>query len=568
MRFPKTAAFLAAALIWGSAWADTTIPDAARAAFNKAELAREEGRLADALKLYREAIDAHGVYEAAHAGYLAALRGLGDTSPARPLYAELIDKHQTSVELQVFKAAVSEPETGLPALQKLIEDYPGNKRAWIELARMQLHTGAESEAEDTLKDLLKKDSEFALARVLLGDVFLNKRKYTKARKEYKEALSAERDFVPAHLKLAWCEHLAGNTNQALQILGTLVGDNQYPNLVAAHWLLAVIRTELDKLDDALQSIERILSIAKDDFNALIAKGQLLLRQGKPAEAAKVFTRATEIKPDSSDALFCLGWAYEKAADAPEIQDAQKKERLARAVEAYEKCANVDPGVRPRDSLGFVYLLGDLHQEAVTQFRRAKDINPEYAPALNNLGLAQDIADNRAEAKKRYEYVLSKIDKKNVRARVMLALDLWLDGSPPKAIRELQRALKVDPEDDLAWTFLGDIYVDSKKIESAIKSYKQAVKINEGNFIAWFHMGLAYDDYKRKFEEAEKCYEKAHQATVNPPVELLLRLAEINDEELLNQLEKALQYYQAYVEAGGDVEWVPDRVEELKEMLGK
>jgi superkiller protein 3 len=278
--------------------------------------------------------------------------------------------------------------------------------------------------------------------------------------------------------------------------------------VAAHWLLAFIQVDRKDWDAAVKAMDKVLAIDKDDFQALIAKGQILLLASKPTEAAKAFEQATQVRRDSGLAFFCLGWAHEKAADAPELQDAQRKEKLVAAAEAYTKCTEVDPGVRPRDSLGFVYLLTEKHGEAVTQFKRATDIDPDFAPSVNNLGLAQDMADNRVEAKKRYDLVLKKIDKKNVRARVMLALDLWLDGSAAKAIKELQAALKIAPEDDLAWTFLGDIHYDSRKVSSAITAYKKAVEINDRNFMAWYHMGIAYDDDKRKDEDADRCYRKA------------------------------------------------------------
>jgi len=203
---------------------------------------------------------------------------------------------------------------------------------------------------------------------------------------------------------------------------------------------------------------------------------------------------------------------------------------------------------------------------VTQFKRATDIDPDFAPAVNNLGLAQDMADNRVEAKKRYDLVLKKIDKKNVRARVMLALDLWLDGSAAKAIKELQAALKIAPEDDLAWTFLGDIHYDSRKVSSAITAYKKAVEINDRNFMAWYHMGIAYDDDKRKDEDADRCYRKALEAKPDPPVALVLRLAEINEVDVLNRPKEALKFYQLYVDLGGKEDWVPARIEELKEAL--
>jgi len=316
----------------------------------------------------------------------------------------------------------------------------------------------------------------------------------------------------------------------------------------------------------------VLTIDANDFQGYLAKGHLLLRQGKPVEAAAAFARAVELNERSSDALYCLGWAHEKSADSPEIQDAQKKERLAKAADAYEKCASMDPGVAPRDSLGFVYLLGDKHAEAVMQFRRAADIDPKYAPAINNLGLASDIADNRAEAKKRYETVLGKIDRENVRARVMLALDLWLDGSATKAIKEMEKALKSAPNDDLAWTFLGDVYYDANKVDSSIKAFKKATELNEKNFFAWFHMGRAYEDDKRKYEEAERCYQKAIQVRADPPAEIFLRLGMLHDVDALDNPDKAIQYYQAFLDNGGDISgdfaWVPGRIEELRELVGK
>lgn len=223
---------------------------------------------------------------------------------------------------------------------------------------------------------------------------------------------------------------------------------------------------------------------------------------------------------------------------------------------------------PADSLGFVYLLGEKHADAMTQFRRAGDIDPKFAPAQNNIGLGADIADNRGEAKKRYELVLSKIDKQNVRAIVMLALDYWLDGSSSKAIKELERALKYKPEDDLAWTFLGDIHYDNKKIDNAIKAYRKATEINPKNFTAWYHMGIAYDDDKRKNEEADQCFRKALEARPDPPLELVLRIALVNDDDGLNRPEESLKFYQLYLDLGGTEDWVPQRVDDLKAELTK
>lgn len=558
------------ALLVRVAGADTTVPPEARLLFEKAEIAREEGRLEQAADLYKQAIELYPLYEEAHAAYLASLRGTDNLAAAVPLYASLVGKHPESLELKAFEAAAQEPAAAVGALEPLASRNPDNFRIRLELARALLYCGRLTDAEETLKAALKLSAASAAARTLLGDVYFADGKYAKARKEYEGALEADVSYVPAQLRLALAMHRMTNSAEATTLLGRLLSDDNYPRLAAGHWLMAMVRADQGKIDEALQSVEKLLAVDVDDYDALMAKGLLLLRK-KPFDAAPVFQKAAEKNPRGSDALFCLGWAFEKAAEAPDLQDAGRQERLAKAAEAYEKCAGMDPGVRPRDSLGFVYLLTNKHAEATKEFKRSTDIDPEFAPAHNNLGLASDMADNRAEAKRRYELVLAKVDKENVRARVMLALDLWLDGSATKAIKELEKVVKDAPEDDLAWTFLGDVYYDMNKVDPAIKAYKKASEINEKNFFAWYHMGIVYEDDKRKYEEAERCYDKAIQVRADPPAEIFLRLGVLNDANGLDRPEKALQYYQTYIDNGGDVtgdnDWVPGRIELLKELIG-
>ncbi len=559
-----TFACVALAFTTANVYADT-VPANARAIFDKAEVLREEGNLEKAAEAYVQAIEAHPSYDGAHAGYLACLRGIGDLFPARKLYAKLASKHPNVMEVQVFAAACQEPKDALPALGKICDDFPGLYRAWVEWGRLQLSMGETKAAEASFKAAIKVSSDNPLAHTLLGDVSFSKKKYSGAYKAYNAARELDKSYIPAQLRWAHCRHRMNKTEEGLKVLNRLVAEDNLPRLVAGWWMIAVIQLESGKTDEAMKAIDTVLTIDKGDLAASLIKGTLLLKMEKPTEATKVFAEAVKANENSAEALFCLGWAYEKSSDAPEIQEAARKERLQKAAEAYEKCTSVDPGVRPRDSLGFVYLLGDLFEDAVRQFERATDLDKKFAPAANNLGLADDLADNRAAAKQRYEIVLKKIDRYNVRALVMLALDLWLDGNATKALKSLEKAVKIDPKDDLAFTFIGDIHYDNKKVNSAIKAYQKAVALNDANFFAWYHMGIAYDEDKRKYEEAEKCYEKAFNAEPSPPLDLLLRLGSINDIDVLDRPEKALQYYQAYIDAGGTEEWIPERIEDLKEL---
>ena len=566
---PSLGLLLGLTAFTGRVWADETPPEA-RAQFDKAEIAREEGRLEHAADLYKKAIEAHPLYEVAHVGYLASLRGTGDLFAAQDFYADLVAKHADSVELKAFAASTEEPDKAIEALKALASAHAENLRVQLELGRAYLRSNDPKRAEKPFKNILKADANNLAARTMLGDVAMARGKPRGARKDYEAVLEVDASYVPAHLRLALAFHADKKSGKALAILGKLVSEDAYPNLVAAHWLLAKIRLDMGKTEDAIKSIDRILTIDKGDFDALLAKGILLLKMEKPDAAVKVFTQATAKNPRSSEAMFALGWANEKWADAPGADDAKQKDRLTAAAAAYENCTNLDPSVRPRDSLGFAYLLANRSADAVLQFKRAADTDTKFAASVNNLGLVSDMADNRAAAKKKYEQVLRKISRNNVRALVMLALDHWLDGASSKAIKGLEKAVKLDPEDDLAWTFLGDVHADRQKWSRAIDSYKKATELNPRNFIAWYHMGQIYQDHKRKWEEADRCFRKAVEAKANPPHELFLRLAEVNEDDGLDDKAESLKFYKQYKEAGGSTEppwdWIDERIEELEEAL--
>jgi tetratricopeptide (TPR) repeat protein len=465
---------------------DAQIPPAARNSFDKASIAREEGRVQDACQLYRQAIEAHPLYWDAHASYLDCLRSLGQLSAARDVYAGLVEKHGGSFLLKVFQAASLEPDQARTALQALSAEKPGDARALTELGRVALLGDDPRAAEKHLKQAVRSDPNLVVAHLLLGDAALRVRRWPTARKSYQAALEIDPSSAPAHLRVAVSWHRQGKSDKALEILRNLLSEDNLPRLVAGHWTLVVIHAELEQYKQALGSVDRILAIRKEDLRAHIAKGNLLLLEGDAAAAVKVLAAAAEKNPRSAAALFALGWAYEKAADAPEIDDATKRDRLTMSAEAYEKCTRLDPTVRPRDSLGFVQLLRQ-DKQAEANFKQARDIDPKFAPAVNNLGLWADIADDRAEAMKRYNIVLKQIDKQNVRALVSIALDHWLQGSRVKAIQFLEQALKIDSEDDLAWTFLGDVHWDKGNksgFRAAVRCYRRAVAINDKNFIAW------------------------------------------------------------------------------------
>jgi len=539
------------------------VSDEARKRFDAAEVAREQGKLKIAADAYKEAIEASPFYWDAHAGYLSALRGLDDFTGASEFYAGLLKAHQSSLDLNVYAAGAQAPADAYAALKELNNEYQVNSetlRISIEFGRAAILVGEYKNAEKALKAALKVKEHSLTARTLLGDAYLHDGKHTKARKEYEANLVLDSSHIPSLIRVSVCWHRAKKSDRAIASLTKLVAEENLPELVSAHWTLCLIYTELGRIDDAIKTLDTILAIHKENPPALIAKGQLLLDKNQPMEAVKVFEEAVELTK-SPLAHFCLAWAYEVGADAPEVDEAKQTERLTAAAEQYAKAARGDPGARPRDSLGFMQLRLGEHRDAITQFKRARDIDPGFATASNNLGLASDMADNTSEAMKRYDTVLAKIEKKNLRAMVSLGLDYWLQGRMPKAIKKFKEALKVDPKDDLIYTFMGDVHYDNRKLKDAIRAYKKAVAINPKNFTAWYHMGIAYD-VDKKLDDAKDAYKSALDAKPDPPADLWRRYGWVNLD--VKEYDEALKAFKEYIQMVGTDETIEEVIAELEE----
>lgn len=110
-----------------------------------------------------------------------------------------------------------------------------------------------------------------------------------------------------------------------------------------------------------------------------------------AKAIECFEETLRSKPHSTDTLFYLGLAYDKAGD---------KEK---AIESFKEVIRLKPiASYAYYNLGFCYKdLGD-YQKAIESFKEAIRIKPDYDRARGNLGMAYVEVGDIANALKEYE----------------------------------------------------------------------------------------------------------------------------------------------------------------------
>ena len=185
---------------------------------------------------------------------------------------------------------------------------------------------------------------------------------------------------------AWREHL---------IRRALESDPDHPVALAE---LATTFRLLRRYEEALELLERQRRQRPDDFGVLADIGRCLSGLQRYREAEEVLRRALE-GLDNAPTRYELGVVLDRAG------------RLS---------------------------------DAIAEYRRALDHNPNHLEALNNLGVALAGQGRMDEAARRFERVLA-VDPENADAHANLGLALAAAGARDDAASAFREALRLDPD---------------------------------------------------------------------------------------------------------------------------
>ncbi len=190
------------------------------------------------------------------------------------------------------------------------------------------------------------------------------------------------------------------------------------------------------------------------------------------------------------------------------------------------------------------ILGDCRRfdEAITQYRTALKIKPDYPEAYYNLGLALSECGRLDEAIVNYRKALE-IKPVFAAAYNNLGAALAGRGQFDEAIASCRKALAIAPNDADTYSNFGMALAGAGRMEDAIAEYRKAVEINPNEAKSHYNLGNALVNCQR-IDEAITQYEKALQIEPNlVPAHnnfgtLLARIRRFD--EAIAQYEKSLQ----------------------------
>ncbi len=230
------------------------------------------------------------------------------------------------------------------------------------------------------------------------------------------------------LAVQWLEQ--GKAEQTLPLLAKHCSHN--PSDVSGWYLLGACQHQLKLLPDALQSLERALSIEPRHIQSRLAKGVVLNELGRPQEALQVFRKALHLAPTDAQLLLNTGLLLEQGGD------------LRAALERYDQALKHHPGfIAALLNRGALLLRLQRLEEALDNNRKLAQLQPEWEHAHFNLGETLLTLSQWEEALAAYDRTLA-INPQAAKAHFGKGLALAMLQRFDASQQALDMAQNIDP----------------------------------------------------------------------------------------------------------------------------
>jgi tetratricopeptide (TPR) repeat protein len=256
-----------------------------------------------------------------------------------------------------------------------------------------------------------------------------------------------------------------------------------------------------KLMEAQQAFTKAVQNDPDDQESVQLLGLTLYRLGQPAAAIPYLERVRQWMPNSeADANYVLGLCYlnsrryDDARKSFAAQYALPPESASaylllgnmlmnanlpeQAATAAQKALQLSPSLPlAHFMIGEVALYKSAVDEALIQFEAERVLNPDYSPTYDRLGDAYTRMGKYQEAQQALMKAIS-LDTSRTGPFILMGKVLLRRDDPQSALLYLKHAEKMDPNNYITHTLLGQAYRTMGNEEQAKQEFDTAAKIHE------------------------------------------------------------------------------------------
>jgi len=367
---------------------------------------------------------ARGEWEQARQQFAEAIRLRPDYLPARLSLAQLqVMRGDFDAALKSVDEIVQIDKKNGPARMVEVEALMGEKKY--------------ADAHRLLEDIQKASPNAPDVDFSFGMLAIKENNLKEAEAVFRRAYAANPKDTRSLVGLVETLAGGGHYDQAMQFLQAELAKS--PNRMDLQLALGNIAARAKNYDLAVHQFETVLGEMNKDSKArgdvYFRLGIALRQKGDLNGSVQYLYKAKEAMPVNSMVAVELALALEAAGRKPEAKN------------AYEQSIKLNPqdGVA-LNNLAFLIAesgTGDLDQ-ALTYAQRAKQVLPNLGEVSDTLGwiyMKKNMSDNAIDV---FQGLVNQ-KPENPTYRYHLGMALAQKGDKPKALRELQRALRSNPD---------------------------------------------------------------------------------------------------------------------------
>ena len=386
--------------------------------------------------------------------------------------------------LQVNSGDPQKVDTAISDLKAMVQRSPENYIMHYELARAYLAKAQKTNklepvelARVELETATKLRPDFALAKLIMAQLQVNRQEYGKAVVTTEEVLASNPADIQAQMirAVAWARQR--EFVKARTALESILKTS--PTQQDSRFQLGEVYRMEGRFKEAEATFREFRTISPGDPRAWSGVAQVLQDTRRFKEAEAFLTAEVTADPKKESARFKLAEIY--TADSQyDTAIEQYRILLKEHPKASDLYAAIADTMRKK---------GDK-QGAIENFKKAVDLNPASSGAMTALAMVLEESDQVAESSALYEKIL-KVEPENVIALNNLAFIKADDGTDiDRALTMATKARQKEPGIDTISDTLGWIYIKKNLSDDAIRIFNELCRKDPYNAMYRYHLAQA------------------------------------------------------------------------------
>lgn len=302
-------------------------PTDPRALFDRGYCADAQGNAAQAELFYRKAIAADPKQFESHFALGLILAAQGDPGARKQLEAAATlqpDPPNPSAKAQALRALAryvrkSDPALAKQSLINALQISPETADDTLLAAEIADAAGDPTVAEQAYRKVLNENPHSTQAVAGLIHIYMQEKKYSAAEPLLKSALTRNPDSPSLNAQYAALLGAEGRSADAVTVLEKLHQLEPKDNSITT--MLADAYAESGQIEKADTLYAELLAANPDNPQLESDRGQMLIREGRYAEALVFFQKAAKTRQDDPDIWSGIAFAASKAGDPKLVLDA-------------------------------------------------------------------------------------------------------------------------------------------------------------------------------------------------------------------------------------------------------